>query len=48
MISARNTGRDRADESKAHHGNENERLEPLTERDPSNKLMTTSEIAMVE
>jgi hypothetical protein len=37
IICARNTGRDRADESKTHHGNENENLEPLSKRDPSNK-----------
>jgi hypothetical protein len=37
IICARNTGRDRGDESKTHHENENENLEPLTERDSSNK-----------
>ena len=48
IICARNTCRDRAAEGKTHHGNENEDLEPLTKRDPSNKANTTSEIAMVE
>src|SRR5262249_31176753 len=37
IIRARNTGRDRADKCKTHHWNKNENLEPLTERDPSNK-----------
>jgi hypothetical protein len=37
IIRARNAGRDRADKCEAHHGNKNENLEPLTERDPSNK-----------
>jgi hypothetical protein len=37
IIRARNAGRDRADKCKTHHGNKNENLEPLTERDPSNK-----------
>ena len=37
IICAGNTRRDRADEGKTHHGNENEDPEPLTERDPSNK-----------
>src|SRR6516165_6448186 len=48
IICARNTRRDRADEGKTQHGNENEDPEPLTKRDPSNKANTTSEIAMVE
>ena len=37
LTRARNAGRDRADKREAHHGNKNENLEPLTERDPSNK-----------
>jgi hypothetical protein len=37
IIGARNTGCDRADESKTHDGNENENLEPPTERDSNNK-----------